>query len=317
MKKWVWIIALFLFVLISPFLGEKILGYNDIHSFIFTDLRIPRTFLTFMAGGALSLAGMTFQSLFRNSLATPYTLGVASGASFGVALYIALGFSFSFLGLSGSGMAALFGAFLTVLLVYFLGRRKKKMQMNIVLLTGIALSMTFSSMIMLIQVLVREMDAVRIIRWLMGSIEVVGMETPLNVLPFYIISVAYLLTKTLELNLLSMGDDIAQMRGVDIQRLKIKLFFVTSFLIAGIVSECGPIGFVGMIVPHFGRIIVGHNHKNLMPFVILFGGAFLIFCDLLSRVFFANFLLPVGVITSLLGGPFFIYFLLQKKRETD
>lgn len=315
MKKIFWIILLISFVLISPFIGERILSYEDINSFIFTNLRIPRTLLTFMAGGALSLAGMTFQSLFRNSLATPYTLGVASGASFGVAIYIALGLSFSLVGFSGSGIAALLGSFSTVLLVYFLGRNRKRMEMSIVLLTGIALSMTFSSMIMLIQVLIREMDAVRIIRWLMGSIEVVGMETPLNILPFYFISVCYLFTKRVELNLLAMGDDVAQMRGVDVQKLKIKLFFATSFLVAGVVSECGPIGFVGMIVPHFGRIIIGHNHKVLMPFVILFGGAFLIFCDLISRVFFANYLLPVGVVTSLFGGPFFIYFLLQKKRD--
>ncbi|EQC48320.1 iron chelate uptake ABC transporter, FeCT family, permease protein [Bacteriovorax sp. BSW11_IV] len=315
MKFWLSVIALIFFVLVSPFFGETIFGISDVNSYIFQNLRVPRTLLTFIAGSSLALAGMSFQALFRNSLATPYTLGVASGASLGVAFYIALGLSFSLIGFSGAGIFALIGSFATVLLVYLLGSRKNKLHMNTVLLTGIALSMTFSSLILLIQVLVREMDAVRIIRWLMGSIEVVGMETPLNVLPFYVIALVYLSRRPLELNLLSMGDDIAQTRGINIHNLKIQIFLMTSFLVAGVVSECGPIGFVGMIVPHFGRIIVGHNHKRLIPFVAVFGGAFLILCDLISRVFFADFLLPVGVITSLFGGPFFIYFLLQKKRD--
>lgn len=313
MKLWVLAFVALFVLLASPFFGPEFISVervlNGESSFLFYELRIPRSLITFMAGAGLALSGMTFQSLFRNDLATPYTLGVSTGASLGVSLFIASGIYLS----GGTSLFAFFGALLSVIIVYGIGQTKAKMHMNVVLLAGVAMAMTFSSFIMLIQVLVKEMDAVRIIRWLMGSIDVVGMESVYAVAPFFFVGIIFIYKKRVELNLITMGESVAYSRGVDTERLRKHLFLMTSLLVAGIVSECGPIGFVGMMIPHIGREVVGADHRKLFWFSLLAGGSFLILCDLIGRVFFDSLVLPVGVITALLGGPFFLYLILKKK----
>ena len=278
---------------------------------IFWHIRVPRVCVGFLAGAALAVSGMAFQSLFRNPLATPYTLGVSSGAAVGAALYVWLGLSLSLLGFSGVTVFAFVGAVLAILLVYGLTRLRRGFTSATMLLAGIAVSFFFSSLIMLIQYLGEFTQAFRILRWLMGGVDVMGYEAVFNLLPLTVVGVTILFSLTHELNLLMTGEDLAVSRGVAVRRVRTLLFLATSLMVGGVVAFCGPIGFVGMMAPHICRLMVGANHRHLMPATLLFGGVFLVVCDTFARTVIAPVEIPVGVITSLLGGPFFVWLLVK------
>jgi iron complex transport system permease protein len=280
---------------------------------IFWRIRLPRVLTSFLAGSSLAVCGMVFQALFRNPLATPFTLGVSSGASLGAALYIQLGTAFSFLGLSGVSLFAFGGAILAITLVYSLSVKKRGLSTGTMLLAGVAINFSFSSFILFIQYISDFANSYRILRWLMGGIEAVGYTPVFNMLPFFLGGSIVLFFLSREMNLISTGEDIATSRGMDVRRTKRVLYFVTSLMVGGVVAFCGPIGFVGMMVPHICRLLIGWNHRYLLPATILFGGMFLTFCDTLARIIIAPAELPVGVITALLGGPFFLWLLLSKK----
>jgi iron complex transport system permease protein len=267
----------------------------------------------FIAGAGLSLCGMVFQAMFRNPLATPFTLGVASGASLGAALFVFFGLSFSVIGIDGTSFAAFIGALVSISFVYYLSRFRSQFSTETLLLTGVALSFFFSSLILFIQYLSNITDSFRILRWLMGSLSIVGYHDILQLLPFVTICIAVILWLSRELNLLMAGDDIALSRGVNIKAVRLSLFFVTSLCVGAIVALCGPIGFVGMMVPHICRLLIGNDHRWLIPATLLFGGGFLILCDTLARLIIAPAEIPVGVITTLLGGPFFIWLLIKSR----
>jgi iron complex transport system permease protein len=178
------------------------------------------------------------------------------------------------------------------------------------LLAGVAVSLFFSSVILFLQYLSDFTQSFRILHWLMGGLEAVGYESVLNMLPFVLAGSAALFLLTRELDLLMVGDDMAISRGVDAKRVKRIVFFVTSLMVGGVVAACGPIGFVGMMAPHICRLLIGCHHRYLMPATLLFGGSFLVICDTVARTLIAPAEIPVGVITSLLGGPFFVWLLL-------
>lgn len=311
--------------IISPFIGMKLISISSIiNSFssnvdydIFWKIRLPRICIAFISGSALALSGMAFQALFRNPLAEPFTLGVSSGAALGAAIYIQLGISISFGGISGISIFSFLGAILSILLVYSLTRVKKGFSSTTLLLAGVAVSFSFSSLILFIQYISDFSNSFRIIRWLMGGIEAIGFSPVLDILPFFIIGAFIVIYKTQELNLLTMGEEIAISRGVDFKRTQKILFIATSFMVGGVVAICGPIGFVGLIIPHLCRLIIGWNHKYLIPATILFGGMFLTLCDTVARTIMAPAELPVGVITALIGGPFFLWLLLSRKSERN
>jgi len=316
------LVVLFLSVtilFIAPFLGMESITLNDLleanqnHSKvdIFWKIRIPRTLIAFLAGAALSISGMAFQAMFRNPLATPFTLGVSSGAAFGAAMYIKIGIVFSILGISGQLLGSFLGAILSIVLVYGVTRIKKGFSTATMLVAGVAINFFFSSLILFIQYLSDFANSFRIIRWLMGGFEVVGFLPVKTILPFILIGSALVFYLTNELNLLLLGEDIAQSRGGDVNKIKLALFFGASLMVGGVVAICGPIGFVGMMAPHICRLLVGWDHRYLTFVSFLFGGAFLVFCDTLSRIIIAPAEIPVGVITALLGGPFFIWLLLK------
>lgn len=282
---------------------------------IFWRIRVPRVLLSFLAGSALAVSGMAFQAMFRNPLATPFTLGVSSGASLGAALYFRLGLGLSVLGLSGVSFFAFAGALAAISLVYALTRARRGFSTSTLLLAGIAVSMFFASLILFLQYLSDFSQSFRIVHWLMGGFEAVGFRAPLNLLPFVLIGSAVLLLLTHDLNLLTTGDDIAAGRGVDVKRVQKQLFVCTSLMVGGVVAFCGPIGFVGMMVPHICRLLVGPNHRDLLPATFLFGGSFLAACDTLARTLIAPAEIPVGIITALLGGPFFVWLLLRHQGE--
>lgn len=306
-------LATLIIVIVSPFLGMSHTTTAEIQHQILTEIRLPRMLFAFIAGTGLALCGMVFQAMFRNPLATPFTLGVASGASLGAALYVYLGLSFSFIGIDGTSFAAFSGALISISFVYYLSRFRSHFSTETLLLTGVAISFFFSSLILFIQYLSNITDSFRILRWLMGSLSIVGYHDILQLLPFVTICIAVVLWLSRELNLLMTGDEIALSRGVNVQGIRYALFFVSSLCVGAIVAVCGPIGFVGMMVPHICRLLIGHDHRWLIPATLLFGGGFLILCDTIARLIIAPAEIPVGVITTLLGGPFFIWLLIKAR----
>lgn len=278
---------------------------------IFWRIRVPRVFLGFLAGAALAVSGMAFQSLFRNPLATPFTLGVSSGASLGAAIYIRFGLAFSLAGLSGLSLMAFAGAALSVAFVYGLTRAGRGFSSATMLLAGVAISFFFTSLIVFVQYIGDHTVAFRVSRWLMGGLEVVGFDAVIKLLPFAIAGFLTILFLLHELDLLAIGEDIAATRGVAVHRVKKMIFFGVSLMVGGVVAVCGPIGFVGLIVPHVGRFVVGPRHTDLAPFCVLTGGAFLAACDAVGRTVISPMEIPVGIITALLGGPFFLFLLLR------
>ena len=285
---------------------------NDpIEARILTELRVPRVTLGFLAGAALATAGMAFQAVFRNALATPYTLGVSAGASLGAAVYAHLGLTASLAGIPGYAFAALSGALVAIGLVYAIARAACGFSSSTLLLAGVAISFVFTSAILAIQYIGDVTTSFRIGRWLLGGLEVVGFQPVLHVLPFVAIGIAILLAVSRDLDLLVVGEEAAASRGVSVASVKKLIFAAASLMVGGVVATCGPIGFVGLVVPHIGRLVVGPGHRTLGLFSVLAGGTFLVACDALGRTVVAPVEIPVGIITALLGGPFFLAMLVQ------
>jgi len=286
---------------------------NDADLDILWKIRVPRVMMAFLAGAGLSVAGMAFQAMFRNPLATPFTLGVSSGASLGAALCIHQGWTLAILGLSAVSLCAFAGAMTTVALIYGFTRAKRGFSTATMLLAGVAMSFCFSSLILLLQYLSDFTRTFRMLRWVMGGLDsVVAFDEVLSVAPFVVSGCAIVLYLIHELNLLSTGEELAVSRGVELGRTKLALFLGASLMVGAVVAVCGPIGFVGLMAPHICRLLIGGDHRHLMPATLLFGGAFLVLCDTLARTVVAPTELPVGIITALLGGPFFLWLLLGR-----
>ncbi len=306
----------------APFIGPDgfslaLMNDGSIDVQIVRELRIPRVIAAFVAGVVLSLSGMAFQALFRNPLATPFTLGVSSGASFGAALALNLGLTGALLGVSIPALAAFAGALFSTGLVYGLTYLRSGFSTATLLLAGVAVSFFFSSLILFVQYTADVYNSFRMLRWVMGGLAVVDYDSIWTMLPFAAAGGVLLWLFRQELNLLLLGDDLATSRGVDVPRVKLVLFFTVSLMVGGVVAVCGPIGFVGMMVPHMCRMMVGHDHRVLTPASALFGGAFLVACDTAARIVLAPAELPVGVVTSLLGGPFFLWLLLSGSEQRN
>jgi iron complex transport system permease protein len=299
-------------VVVGPRGAMSSLMPNDpIEARILSEVRIPRVALGFLAGAALATAGMAFQALFRNALATPYTLGVSAGASLGAAIYVHLGITASLVGLPGYAFAAFAGALLAIALVYAVARATCGYTSSTLLLAGVALSVLFTSMILAIQYIGDVTTSFRIGRWLLGGLEVVGFVPVIHVLPFAVVGIAILLAISSHLDLLVVGEESAASRGVSVTAVKKFIFAAASLMVGGVVATCGPIGFVGLVVPHIGRLILGPRHRTLAPFSVLGGGTFLVACDAVGRTVVAPIEIPVGIITALIGGPFFLAMLVQ------
>lgn len=288
---------------------------DPIEARILTEVRLPRVSLGFVAGAALATAGMAFQALFRNALATPYTLGVSAGASLGAAIYVYLGVTASLAGLPGYAFAALAGALISIALVYAVARATYGFSSSTLLLAGVAISFLFTSVILAIQYIGDVTTSFRIGRWLLGGLEVVGFVPVMHVLPFAVVGIATLLAISRDLDLLVVGEEAAAARGVPVTTVKKLIFAAASVMVGGVVATCGPIGFVGLVVPHIGRIVLGPRHRTLAPFSVLAGGTFLVACDTVGRTVVAPVEIPVGIITALIGGPFFLAMLVRGQTQ--
>ena len=312
----------------APLIGIERIGFaqvfdragDPVAADIFWRIRVPRVLAAFLAGAVLASSGMAFQALFRNPLASPFTLGVSSGAAFGAAAYLISGLTFSLFGISGAGLSAFAGALLSIGVVYGLSRSARGLSTATLLLAGVAVNFFFSGMILFIQYLSDFTDSFRIIRWLMGGLEVTGYRPAAAILPFAIAGCGGLVLLSRELNLMLLGEETALSRGVSTSKLKASILVGVSLMVGSVVAVAGPIGFVGIMCPHICRLLVGHDHRLLAPACILFGGAFLVGCDTAARVIIAPAEMPVGVITAMLGGPFFLWLLMRgasEKKVTD
>jgi iron complex transport system permease protein len=284
---------------------------SDVERRIVMELRLPRVLLGFIGGAALAVAGMAFQALFRNALATPYTVGVSAGASLGAAMYAASGLAASPFAVPAVNLAAFGGALVALGLVFGLARGAGDASGPTLLLGGVAVSFVCSSLILVIQYAGDVTTAFRIGRWLLGGVEAIGFVPVLQLAPVVAAGVAALCAVSRHLDLLAVGDDWAAQRGVAVRAVRQLVFGASSLMVAAVVAMCGPIGFVGLVVPHIGRLTVGPGHRALAPFCVVAGGAFLVACDAIARLALAPVELPVGVVTALVGGPFLLALLRQ------
>lgn len=286
-------------------------GEGDSSVIIWT-LRFPRVILAFLEGAALGVAGAVMQGLFRNPMADPYVLGVSSGASFGAVLGMVLGIGKA-LGYWSMPALAFAGALASITAVYTLATHGGRTDTWTLLLSGIAVSSLVSSAIACIMVLFRE-RVDEIIFWTMGAMSRASWTTVLAALPYTVPGVVLLCSYGGALNALSFGEEPAFHMGVPVERAKRTLLWVSSLVVAGGVAFTGPVGFVGLIVPHAVRLMAGPDHKWLLPLSGLMGGNALVLADLLARTVAAPREIPVGVVTSLFGAPFFLYLLFRTRR---
>ena len=305
-------------IAIAPFVGMDIISpdklfKDELQTTIFFSLRVPRVLAAFLAGSGLALCGMVFQAMFRNPLADPFTLGISSGASCGAAAVILSGINGAILGIPYISLGAFIGAALSMACVYSLSSLRRASSGITMLLAGIAISFLFSSILMFMQYVSSLRDSFHIVRWLMGGIEVIGYQQIFSMVPFLACGIIILIFKLPELDHLLVGDDLAKSRGVRVSLTKNLLLLAATLIVGSIVAVCGPIGFVGLMTPHICRMFFKTRHTILGPATFLFGGIFLVLCDMLARVVIAPAEMPVGVITALLGGPFFLWLLFIKK----
>ncbi|MEE9417913.1 MAG: iron ABC transporter permease [Desulfatiglandaceae bacterium] len=279
---------------------------------ILFDIRLPRIILGFAIGGALSLAGTILQGMFRNPLVEPYTLGISGGASLGVCINIIFKW-YALIGVLAYPLSGFVGAILVIILVYTLSMKKGILRIHGMLLTGVMISFISSSLVMLSMAVSRTEDLHSIIFWIMGSLDEPNMfmiKTALwGALAGLILSYFF----CLDLNALALGEEEAIHLGVNVPRTKRTLFLIASILTGFSVSVAGIIGFVGLVVPHFMRMITGTDHRILLISSFLAGSCFLILCDTLARTVIAPLELPVGVITGITGGIVFIYALAKRQ----
>ena len=280
---------------------------------IFFRTRLPRILLGLIVGAALAVAGVVFQALLRNDLATPFTLGVSGGASLGAVAIVHLGLASSVLGLPVVSIGSFLGALLAVAIIYMLAHSKNVLSTNTLLLAGVTLNFFFSAVILLIQYLSDYTQTFQMFRWMMGGLDVTDVGYVLRQYPLVILCICGLWAMARPLNLLSFDDRTAAHLGLEVDSAKRWLLLISSLMTAIVISAAGPIGFVGLVVPHLLRLIVGPDHRLLVPGSALLGGSFLVLCDTIARSLIANYELPVGIVTALFGGPFFLWLLLRNK----
>jgi len=274
-------------------------------------IRLPRIILGLAVGGGLAIAGVVLQGMFRNPLVEPYTLGISGGAALGVAVNIVAGGPAG-LGLFSLPVSGFLGALGIISLVYILGMRGGTVTLARLLLIGVMVSFIASALIMLIMAMTRTEDLHGIIFWIMGSLEEPDTSLIRAMLFISLGGLIVALFFSVDLNAFSLGEEEAFHLGVPVERIKKILFLLASFLTGCCVSLTGIIGFVGLVIPHLMRLLVGGDHRILLVTSFLAGAIFLILCDTLARVVIAPLELPVGVITGLVGGSIFIYALSRK-----
>jgi iron complex transport system permease protein len=314
----------FVVLLLAPTLGSTDLRLSrvfdtsipwadNVDAQIFFVARSPRVLAGALVGSSLAAAGVVLQALLRNPLATPFTLGVSASAALGAMLAIAFNLDVSAFGTAAVSIAAFVGSLFGTAVVYLLATRiNRALSTNVLLLAGVTLNTFFSALITFVQYLIDFADWYRTARWLLGNLDVSSYGPLVAALPLIGLSFVLFAMLPRPLNLLTLGEDIAAGRGVDVGRAQRIAFLSASLATGAAISLAGPIGFIGVVVPHLVRLLVGSDHRVVLPASIMFGAAFLVVCDLIARTVMAPIELPVGIVTALIGGPFFIWLLVRK-----
>jgi iron complex transport system permease protein len=316
-------VALLVVLLVSPLLGSTRLDVIGIWrapldwsrnpaAAVFFVARLPRVLLAALAGAGLAICGVVFQALLRNPLASPYTLGVTSGAALGAFIGMRFG--------PGAGslllpLCALTGALLATLAAFLLAMRGGRMPPMVLLLAGVVLNYSVGAVILLLQYFADATETARMVRWMMGDVGGVP-YTVLALLAAGLLPGGMLLLRQgRALNLLSLGEEEALAQGIPAGRVTLLCLLVAAWITGLLVAVTGPIGFVGIIVPHAVRLVSGADNRIVLPAALLVGATFLILCDTLARTVLSPVELPVGVLTASLGGPFFLALLVRQRRE--
>jgi iron complex transport system permease protein len=281
---------------------------------IIKQIRLPRIILSFLVGAGLSIAGVVFQGVIRNPMVDPYIVGISAGAGTGVTLAIVLNLQFSFLFFNTLPLMAFIGSLITVYIVYNLAKTKDKVPVVTFLLAGVAVGFVLNALMSFLMV-IGTRDLQKIVYWLLGSLSTASWSDIRLMLPYFLIGNVIIIFFLKDLNLILLGERSAQHLGVDVEKSKKYLIIGASLVTASVVSVSGSIGFIGLIVPHIARLLVGPDHKKLYPTAAILGGIFLIISDDLARIVLSPMEVPVGIITALTGGPYFIYLLRKTKKE--
>ena len=286
--------------------------HDQTHATIFVDLRLSRALLAFLVGASLSLSGAILQGYFQNPMAGPFVVGVSSGASLGAVLSIYLGLNMNILSFSLQSIFAFLSGFILVSLVYFLSQKKGIFKVETLLLTGIAAGALASSLTSFF-IFLKADSFEQAVFWLLGSFSLSNWNQITAVFPYFLICFFFAQWLAKDMNLLALGDETAQSLGCPVNLVRKIFLIISTLLAASAVSVSGIIGFVGLIVPHWVRILIGADHRHLFFFSSLAGGIFLVYSDLLARTLLFPTELPIGIITAGVGAPFFIYLLYQRK----
>ena len=305
-------------LLIAPFLGEISLDLNAIfHSSsmtykVFWDLRVSRVLLAFFVGGVLALSGLIFQIIFKNALITPYTLGIASGTTLFTAISIV------FFPAMMVSLSAGFGSLLTILILYYISKKLNSKAMiastNSILLIGIALSYFYSSALMLVFHMSNLHQNYSIVRFTLGSLDTVGFNSVSIIFIVSLILYFTIFKNRAKIKLLLISNDTAFLKGLNVNRLNLLLIIVISLCVGICIGFVGPIGFIGLVVPHMIKLIYKKSADKLIFPVFFYGGVFLVMSDLISRNLNTDSSLPIGVVTAFIGAPFFVYLLIRRNK---
>ncbi len=306
--------------IVLPLIGSVPIDYGKAFAGVSPDreilfyARLPRVLLALLAGGALAVTGVLFQALVRDALADPYVLGVAGGASLGAVLAICLGWG-GLGSLPAVWPASFAGAAAALLVVVAIASQGRRMSSFTLLLAGVTTNSICAAAILFLHNIAEFSQSFAALRWLMGSIEPVEYSTIAWLAAIVLAAGAYAFARARDWNLLAAGEEWATARGVSASRLILAGFLVGSLLTGTVTAVTGPIGFLGLIVPHAVRLRLGADHRLLIPCSFLIGAVFLAVCDTAARTALAPAEIPVGVITALSGGPFFIWLLRSKRRS--
>lgn len=287
---------------------------NETFRTILFNIRLPRTILIALVGAALAGSGAAYQGLFRNPLADPYLIGVASGAGLGAIIAMSANWPYTFLGLFAVPLAAFIASLATVYLVYMFAQIGRTVPTTNLILAGVAVS-SFATSITTFLMLRSTGEVRRAIGWLLGGVSLVGWDVTLALIPYLVIGMSLLVLTGYSLNLLQFGDDQAAQMGLNVRRAKFTIIIASSLVTAAAVSFAGIIGFVGLIVPHIVRIWWGVDYRRLIPLSILGGASVLLIADVLARIVISPQELPVGIVTALAGAPFFLWVLRRAKNQ--
>lgn len=311
----------------APFFGSERLAIANITNAIFSHIphvdadiffyhRIPRVLLAFLVGGTLALAGSSLQVILRNPLAEPFILGISGAGAVGAVIIISVPGLSIYLGpISSVNLFSLLGCILCVGAIYLLARSPLGISMTTILLAGVTINILCGAAILLVRYIVSPHLLVAMDRWMMGGLDVVGYRELLSLLPLLLPGLLLLFLQGHVLNQLAFNEEMAIGHGVNVGSVQKQVFLGTGLATAAAVSLAGPIGFVGLIIPHAVRRLSGVDHRVVLPASFFLGGAFLTICDLFARTVVAPTEMPVGIITAIIGGPVFFRILLKRSRN--